>query len=103
MSGSFKGMGREDIMKKNDLKDFDTFRRFIKDKKNNGIESVEEFDARVLEAYRDIIRTYEGKNILIVGHNGTIRPILREMYDLSLEDAHFALDSTPNAKIFKLP
>lgn len=103
LSGVFKGMNREEIMEKNDLKNFDEFRRFVKNKDNNKAESIEEFDLRVSTAYKDIARQYEGKNILIVGHSGTVRPILRELYDLDLEEAHFSLDSTPNAKIFKLP
>lgn len=103
MSGEFKGMNREQIMKENNLKNFDEFRRFIKDKKNNKVESIQEFDARVTRSLKDILRDYEGKNVLIVGHNWTLRPILREMYDLDIEEAHFALDSSPNAKIFKLP
>lgn len=103
LSGVFKWMNREEIMNKYDLKDFNEFRRYIKEKENNKAESIEEFDERVTTAFKDITRQYEGKNILIVGHSGTIRPILRELYDLDIEEAHFSLDSTPNAKIFKLP
>ena len=72
--------------------DWVDFRRKTKSKEYNGIEDTVEFNARVFEAYRDIERQYEGKNVLIVAHNGTFRPLMKDMYDLSMDEAFNILE-----------
>ncbi len=101
--GKFKWLHRDEAYKMVDAKDWVDFRRKTKSKEYNGAEDVTEFNARVTTAYKDIQRAYEGKNILIVGHNGTFRPIIRDMYDLSMDEAFNIIEGVPNAKIIKLP
>lgn len=45
-------------------------------KEEGGKENIDEFTARIIPAYEDILEKYRGKKILIVAHAGTSRPIL---------------------------
>jgi isoleucyl-tRNA synthetase len=103
MRWKFKWLHRDEVYKMVDAQDWEDFRKKTKMKEYNWVEDVTEFDARVSTAYKDIARQYEWKNILIVGHSGTFRPIIRELYDLDLDEAMNRLEWNPNAKIFKLP
>jgi broad specificity phosphatase PhoE len=98
-----KWKGKEEMKKEFHLKNDTEFRRFFRDKKNNQVESVEEFEKRVLESYEEIQEKYKGKNILITAHTGTIRPIIKKLDNLSSDEAYYENESIPNATIIKLP
>gem|GEM_PF-1343073 len=98
-----KGKNREAIKKEFNLKNDAEFRKFFRDKKNNQVESVEEFEERVLKSYEEIQEKYKGKNILITAHTGTIRPIIKKLDNLTSDEAYYENGSIPNATIIKLP
>lgn len=50
-------------------------------------ESVRSFYDRVVECYKEILETYEGKNLLIVAHSGVIRSILS--HEISEQFEHY--------------
>lgn len=50
-------------MRNVDVSDHPALRRFYK---NNSTENIEQFEERIIGAYTDILRQYEGKKILIV-------------------------------------
>ncbi len=77
-------------------------RRIFKVKKYNWIEDITEFDFKVNKFFQEINEKFEWKNILIVAHSWTYRPINKFINDL-WEEAHYDLPSIPNANIFKLP
>ena len=78
-------------------------RKIFKNKKYNWVESVKEFDKKVNEELEKVKQEYKNKNILIVAHSWTFRPINRTVRWLSIEDAHYTSTSCPNSKIIKLP
>jgi broad specificity phosphatase PhoE len=78
------------------------FRKFFRDEKNNDIESAEEFDQRVSAAYNDIQEKYGSKNVLIVAHSGTSRPLLRNAQNLDFDFAIYEMDGLENAKVIDL-
>ncbi len=57
--------------------------------KNNSVENIEQFEKRIIEAYRDILEKNKWKNILIVAHAGTSRPILNHFFGKGTETAHY--------------
>ncbi len=69
-----------------DVADHPKLRSFYK---NNATENIEQFEARIVVAYTDILKQYAGKKILIVGHAGTSRPILHGYAGKTTEDAHY--------------
>lgn len=69
--------------------------------KNNSVENIEQFEERVLSAYQDILEQYRGKRVLIVAHAGTPRPMIRQYFGRSIEDAHYNI-RTLNAEPFRL-
>lgn len=78
-------------------------KRFFKDGKYNKVEDVVDFDKRVLECYKEIEEKYKWKNVLIVAHSGTFRPINRYINDIDLDNAHYVLPTISNGTIYKLP
>ena len=106
--GVFKWMTHEEIIKyakkeyNLDLELGASVKRFFKDGKYNKVEDVILFDNRVLEAYKEIEEKYKWKNVLIVAHAWTFRPINRFINDLDLNKAHYELPTINNATIFKL-
>ena len=57
--------------------------------KNNSIENIEQFEARILKAYENILAKYKGKRVLIVAHAGTPRPILHNYMGMEHNQAHY--------------
>ena len=98
----FKWKKRDTILSENNLKDNFEFRRFFKDIKNNQIEDVLNFDGRVSAALADISKQHAGKNVLIVGHSGTSRPLLRNIQNLEFDFAHYEMKWLSNAVIIDL-
>jgi len=49
-----------------------------------GAESVEGFAGRVKAGWRDILRKYRGRHVLVVGHSGSLRVILAEVLSAPL-------------------
>jgi isoleucyl-tRNA synthetase len=56
-----------------DAQDHETLRKSYK---NNTTENINQFEERILSAYKDLLEAHAGKKILIVGHSGTPKPIL---------------------------
>lgn len=102
-SGVLRWKNREALKKEFNLRNDAEFRKFFRDKNNNTVESVEEFNARAKEAFEEIQEKYAGKNVLIIGHAGTIRPILKKLNNMTKEEAFYEMPSPPNAKVIKLP
>lgn len=56
---------------------------------HNDVESVEMFTARIESAYVELLKKYEGKNILIVSHGGVYRALNRFINNLDYEEAYY--------------
>jgi broad specificity phosphatase PhoE len=63
--GEFKGMKHADIVEKYNCKIHSDETRVYR---NNKVEPLKKFNARVSDAYREVSEKYKGKNILIVAH-----------------------------------
>ena len=62
--------------------------RFLIDPLNNtppGAETLVEFEARIIGAWNDVLQEYRGQHILLVGHAGMIRMILRHVLDMPID------------------
>ena len=62
--------------------------RFLIDPLNNtppGAETLVEFEARIIGAWNDVLQQYRGQHILLVGHAGMIRMILRHVLDMPID------------------
>ena len=78
-------------------------RRFWLDPLNNvppGAELLTAFRDRVIPAWDEILARHSGKHILIVGHAGVIRMVVRHVLDMPLQRV-FRL-SVPNAGITRI-
>lgn len=75
----------------------------IKIYRNNKVENLEQFENRVLEAYREISSKYEWKNVLLVSHGWTFRVINKYLNNLSFDDAYINVSAVWNSKMVKLP
>ena len=78
-------------------------KRFWSDPLNNvppGAERMTAFRDRVIPAWDDILARHGGKHILIVGHAGVIRMVVRHVLDMPL-DRVFRL-TVPNAGITRI-
>lgn len=78
-------------------------KRFWLDPLNNvppGAEKMTAFRDRVIPAWEDILTRHHGKHVLIVGHAGVIRMVVRHVLDMPLERV-FRL-SVPNAGITRV-
>jgi len=65
-----------------------------------GAETLLDFRSRVIAAWNEIIQQYAGKRVLVVGHAGMMRMIVREVLEMPLE-MMFHLD-VPNAGISRI-
>ena len=84
-------------------KDPNVLMRFWSDPLNNtppGAESLAEFQDRIVAAWYSILREYAGRHILIVGHAGQMRMVLRFVLDMPL-DRMFRIE-VPNAGISRI-
>lgn len=62
--------------------------RFLIDPLNNtprGAETLYEFEARIIGAWNDVIQQHTGRHVLLVGHAGMMRMIMRHVLDMPLE------------------
>lgn len=100
-AGKFDGLSHDDIKKMYNVTSTAEMRRLYKEE--NWVENVEAFEKRVLEAYNEIQKENVWKNVLIVAHAWTFRPINRQLNNLTKYEAHFAWDSCDNWVIYKLP
>lgn len=100
-AGKFDWLSHDDIKKMYNVTSTAEMRRLYKEE--NWVENVEAFEKRVLEAYNEILKSNEWKNVLIVAHAWTFRPINRQLNNLTKYEAHFAWDSCDNWVIYKLP
>lgn len=69
--------------------------------RENSTENTAQFEKRIMEAYADILKKYEGKRILIVGHAGTSKPILKNYFGKTHEEAYFQI-TIKNAEPYRL-
>ena len=62
--------------------------RFLNDPLNNtppGAETLYEFEARVIGAWNAVLQQHAGQHVLLVGHAGVMRMIIRHVLDMPLE------------------
>lgn len=62
--------------------------RFLRDPLNNtppGAETLLEFETRIIGAWNDVLQQYAGKHVLLVGHAGMIRMIIRHVLDMPID------------------
>lgn len=68
--------------------DPEQLQRFLSDPLNNtppGAETLAEFETRVIGAWSDILQQHYGQHILLVGHAGMIRMIIRHVLDMPID------------------
>lgn len=97
--GEWEGRTAEDILRT----DPDAITRFWNDPLRftpTGAERLDDFYLRVAAAWRAVLARHTGKHILLVGHAGVIRMIMREVLDIPLERI-FRID-VPNAGITRI-
>lgn len=62
--------------------------RFLSDPLNNtppGAETLADFETRVISAWHDILQQHYGQHVLLVGHAGMMRMIIRYVLDMPLD------------------
>ena len=62
--------------------------RFLIDPLNNtppGAETLLDFETRVIGAWNDVLEQYAGQHVLLIGHAGMMRMIIRHVLDMPLE------------------
>ena len=62
--------------------------RFLSDPLKNtppGAETLAEFETRVIGAWNDVLQQHAGQHVLLVGHAGMMRMIIRHVLDMPLE------------------
>ncbi|MDZ7803036.1 alpha-ribazole phosphatase family protein [Thiohalophilus sp.] len=81
--GEWEGRSAEELMAEDQQRLF----RFWSDPLNNtppGAETLHEFEQRVTGAWEDLLQQHAGEHLLVVGHAGMIRMILRHVLDMPL-------------------
>ncbi len=92
--GDWEGLTREQLR----AKDPDILKRFYQDPVSNrpeGAEPFASFNARVTQAYHELIERHRGEHLLVIAHAGVIRSMLTQainapreiMYRISIESA----------------
>lgn len=97
--GAWEGRTAAELL----AQDAEILHRFWSDPINNtppGAETLAAFRDRVVAAWDDLLERYEGKHVLVVGHAGMMRMIIRHVLDMPL-DAMFRL-AVPNAGISRI-
>jgi alpha-ribazole phosphatase/probable phosphoglycerate mutase len=82
--GDWEGRTAEELKHQ----DPDCLHRFWSDPLNNrptGAETLADFCTRVISAWADVTNTFRGKHILMVGHAGMIRMVVRHILDMPLD------------------
>ncbi len=82
--GEWEGRTAEELLKDNPQ----ALYRFWSDPLNNtppGAETLAEFEARVISGWNDLLNKYYNRHVLLVGHAGMIRMIVRHVLDMPLD------------------
>ena len=84
------GFGEWEGRTANELNQKDPYKvqRFLTDPLNNtppGAETLYEFEARIIEAWNDVLLQHAGQHLLLVGHAGMMRMIMRHVLEMPLE------------------
>lgn len=83
--GAWEGRTADELMQD----DPQTLLRFWSDPLNNtppGAETLYEFEQRVIAAWNDFVADYAGQHVLVIGHAGMIRMIVRHVLDMPLQN-----------------
>lgn len=97
--GDWEGHTAEELR----ARDPDALLRFWQDPLHNrppGAEGLAQFCDRVVAAWNDMLERYAGRHVLVVGHAGVIRMIVRHMLDIPL-DRMYRLH-VPNAGLTRI-
>jgi alpha-ribazole phosphatase/probable phosphoglycerate mutase len=97
--GSWEGRTAEELM----AEDPETLSRFWSDPVNHrpeGAERLTEFRDRVVDAWESILEDQAGRHVLVVGHAGMMRMIVRHVLQMPLENL-FRIQ-VPNAGITRI-
>lgn len=97
--GNWEGLSAAELMEQEP----DILMRFWSDPINNtppGAESLADFRTRVIAAWEDILAEHVGKHVLVVGHAGQMRMVIRHVLDMPL-DKMFRIQ-VPNAGITRI-
>ncbi len=82
--GEWEGRTAEELL----AEDPHRLQRFWSDPLNHtppGAETLPDFAARVLAAWQEILQRHAGEHLLLVGHAGMMRMILRHVLDMPLD------------------
>ncbi len=82
--GEWEGCTAEELMKD----DSQALYRFWSDPLNNtppGAEALADFEARVISGWNEMLKNYAKQHVLLVGHAGVIRMIIRHVLDMPLD------------------
>lgn len=82
--GEWEGCTAEELL----ANDPEALYRFWSDPLNNtppGAETLVDFEARVISGWNDVLKSYHNQHVLIVGHAGMIRMIIRHVLDMPLD------------------
>ncbi len=82
--GEWEGRTAQELMEE----DPDVLMRFWSDPLNNtppGAETLTEFQNRIVAAWDSLLEEYAGRHILVVGHAGQIRMVIRHVLDMPLD------------------
>lgn len=97
--GEWEGRTAAELMEQ----ESDVLLRFWSDPLNNtppGAETLMEFRDRIIAAWNDILQQHAGKHVLVVGHAGQMRMVIRHVLDMPL-DKMFRIQ-VPNAAISRI-
>lgn len=82
--GEWEGRTASELIRE----DAEQVHRFLTDPLNNtppGAETLYEFEARVIGAWNDVLQQHVGQHVLLVGHAGMMRMIIRHVLDMPIE------------------
>ncbi len=97
--GDWEGKTRDEL----DRLDSGQIARFYQDPVNNrppGAEPLDEFADRVLTAFSELLKRYNGQSVLVVAHAGVIRVILAHTLDMPFSRMYRI--NVPNAGISRI-
>ncbi|HEB56249.1 MAG TPA: histidine phosphatase family protein [Gammaproteobacteria bacterium] len=82
--GEWEGRTAEELLRDNPQ----ALYRFWSDPLNNtppGAETLADFETRVISGWNDVLKNYYNQHVLLVGHAGMIRMIIRHVLDMPLD------------------
>lgn len=88
-AGEYANMTLTEIMEMHNLPKDTPHSELRKLYKNNSVENIEQFEARILGTYENVLAKYKWKRVLIVAHAGTPRPILHHYMGMEHSQAHY--------------